>query len=239
MTEPNATRSDTGGAPLAYLPAAWVAVVVILAIRGLATTWPLPWEYDLPDQVLYFIYAGSIAALVNILWGLVLLGQAFSRSPRFPANFVVWQVANIVWLVATEIYAFAVPSFVFGLEGFLIKLGEIAFGLICLYLVRRDPSTIAHFTGSPGVHPDRGAPAVVSRLVAAIIGVVLGGAAGAVSGLLLGTGIAEATDMSCFEGACGFFAVGIGLLGLIAGAIGGGVFGAWWSGRRRAPAAGG
>jgi hypothetical protein len=80
---------------------------------------------------------------------------------------------------------------------------------------------------------------VLTRLIAAVVGVVLGGGAGAGLGVLVGAGIAEVTDMSCFEGACGYFAAAIGLLGLIAGAVAGGIFGAWWSGRRRASVAGG
>lgn len=239
MTEQNATRPgprpNPGGATLAYLPAAWVAVIMILGIRSLVTTWPLPWEYDLPEGVLYFIYAGSAVAVVNILWGLHVLGLAWARSPRFPGHFTVWQVVNLVWLVATEVYVLVEPSFVFSLESLLIKLGEIAFGLVCLYLVRRDPSTVAHYAGAPAA----ASPPVLSRLIAAVIGVVLGGGAGTVLGFLIGAGIAEVTEMSCFEGACGYFAAAIGLLGLIAGAVGGGIFGAWWSGRRRAPAAGG
>lgn len=234
MTE-QSTSKRGGGAPLAYLPAAWVAVTMILAARSLASTWPLPWEYDLPESVLTLIYAGSVAAVVNLLWGLHLLGLAYGRSARFPAHFTVWQVVNLLWLAATEVYVQVVPHFVFSLESLLIKLGEFALGLVCLYLVRNDPATVAHYAGAQPA----GSPPVVTRLIAAVLGVVLGGAAGAVLGFLIGAGIAEVTEMSCFEGACGYFAAAIGLLGLIAGAVAGGILGAWWSGRRRAPAAGG
>lgn len=234
MTGQLTSNRGSGGAPLAYLPAAWVAVTMILAARSLATTWPLPWEYDLPETVLYLIYAGSIAAVVNLLWGLHLLGLAYSRSVRFPANFTVWQVVNLVWLLATEIYVQIVPHFVFSLENLLIKAAEVAVGVFCLYLVRRDPGARDLYSS-----PQTGPAPVATRLIAAVLGVVLGGAAGAVLGFLVGAGIAEVTEMSCFEGACGYFAAAIGLLGLIAGAVAGGIFGAWWSGRRRAPAAGG
>lgn len=234
MTEQPASNRGGGGAALAYLPAAWVAVTMILAARSLATTWPLPWEYGLPGAVLNLIYAGSVAAVVNLLWGLHLLGLAYARSARFPAHFTVWQVANLVWLAATEVYVQAVPHFVFSLEGLLIKAAEAAAGIFCLYLVRRDPATGDLYSAPPS----RPAP-VATRIVAALLGLLLGGGAGAVLGFLLGAGIAEVTEMSCFEGACGYFAAGIGLLGLVAGAIAGGVFAAWWSGRRRARAAGG
>ena len=50
--------------------------------------------------------------------------------------------------------------------------------------------------------------------------------------------LADAADMSCFEGACGYFAVLIGLAGLVVGAIAGGVFAVWRVNRRkRKPAA--
>jgi hypothetical protein len=39
--------------------------------------------------------------------------------------------------------------------------------------------------------------------------------------------------MSCFEGACGYFAVFIGLAGLVIGAIGGGIFAVWRVHRRK------
>ena len=44
--------------------------------------------------------------------------------------------------------------------------------------------------------------------------------------------IAEVTDISCFEGGCGYFAVFIGLAGLVVGAIGGGILGVWLVHRR-------
>ncbi|HHZ10220.1 MAG TPA: hypothetical protein GX405_15740 [Rhizobiales bacterium] len=232
MTEQSTSNRGGGGAPLVYLPAAWVAVVIVLGVRSLLSTWPLPWEYDLPESVLALIYAGTVAAVVNILWGLYLIGLAWSRSPSFPRHFTVWQVVNLVWLAATELYMQFVPEFVFSLEGLLIKMAEFGVGLVCLYLVRRDPATVAHYAGAPST----GRTPAVTRAIAAVLGVALGGATGAVLGFLLGAGIAQVTEMSCFEGACGYFAAAIGLLGLIAGAVAGGIFGFWWSGRRRARA---
>jgi hypothetical protein len=73
--------------------------------------------------------------------------------------------------------------------------------------------------------------------VAAILGVILGAVLGFGIGLLAGSVIAEATDMSCFEGACGYFAFFLGLAGLLIGAIAGGILAVWLTHRRRKPAA--
>ncbi|MER8463508.1 hypothetical protein [Mesorhizobium sp. M1409] len=75
-------------------------------------------------------------------------------------------------------------------------------------------------------------------IVAALLGIILGAVIGALAGFFAGSIIADTTDMSCFEGACGFFAVFIGLAGLVIGAIGGGIFAVWrvqW--RKRKPVA--
>ncbi|HJQ60274.1 MAG TPA: hypothetical protein VJ890_25440 [Vineibacter sp.] len=52
-------------------------------------------------------------------------------------------------------------------------------------------------------------------------GLVLGAILGAVVGFLVGLLLVEVFSVSCFEGACGYFAVMIGLLGFFAGALGG------------------
>ena len=39
--------------------------------------------------------------------------------------------------------------------------------------------------------------------------------------------------MSCFEGACGYFAFFMGLFAMLAGAIAGGIFAVWCVNRRR------
>lgn len=50
-----------------------------------------------------------------------------------------------------------------------------------------------------------------------ILGAVLGCAAGFGAGLVAGLAVAETTQMSCFEGACSYFAVFLGLGGGLAG----------------------
>ncbi|MCW5747201.1 MAG: hypothetical protein KIT36_13505 [Alphaproteobacteria bacterium] len=68
------------------------------------------------------------------------------------------------------------------------------------------------------------------------LGLVLGAVGGAVIGFLIGMLLVEIFSISCFEGACGFFAVSIGLLGFFIGAIGGLTVGILL-GRRRASTA--
>ena len=43
--------------------------------------------------------------------------------------------------------------------------------------------------------------------------------------------------MSCFEGACGYFAFFMGLFAMLAGAVAGGIFAVWRVNRRRGLAA--
>ncbi|MER8374202.1 hypothetical protein [Mesorhizobium sp. M1406] len=75
-------------------------------------------------------------------------------------------------------------------------------------------------------------------IVAALLGIILGAVIGALACFFAGSIIADANDMSCFEGACVYFAVFIGLAGLVIGAIAGGIFAVWrvqW--RKRKPVA--
>ncbi|TIT86363.1 MAG: hypothetical protein E5W55_30770, partial [Mesorhizobium sp.] len=82
-------------------------------------------------------------------------------------------------------------------------------------------------------NPETERPPLLVSLVAALLGIILGGASGACAGFFAGSLIADATHMSCFEGACGFFAAFIGLAGLIVGAIAGGIFAIWRVNRRK------
>ncbi|TIP38053.1 MAG: hypothetical protein E5X69_19635, partial [Mesorhizobium sp.] len=70
-------------------------------------------------------------------------------------------------------------------------------------------------------------PPVFVSILAALLGIILGGVIGAFGGFFAGSLIADLTHMSCFEGACGFFAAFVGLGGLIVGAIAGGIFAIW------------
>lgn len=219
------------GAGIALLPALWVGVTIALALYGVVSGWPATYSYDLPDSAVYLIYASLIAAVVNILWGLYVVGLAISRSVRFPRHFTIWQVANIIWILGREIYVLITPEFMVTLTPLLYAGGEIAIGVILILLLKRRPEAASTYTNDETARP----PAIVSVIVA-ILGVVIGGALGFGAGLLAGGLIAELGHMSCFEGACGFFAFFVALAGMVAGAIGGGIFAVWRANRRK-PAA--
>lgn len=195
---------------------------------SLISAWRVIGDYDLPDSVLYLIYGGLAASIITILWGLYLLGLAFNRSARFPRHFTIWQVATILWLLARQAYMLVVPDFAFSGRGLAITGAEIAVGLLCIYLLRRGAGAETTYA-----NPESESPSVLVSIVAALLGIILGAAIGAGVGFAAGALIAETTDMSCFEGACGYFAVFIGLAGLVVGAIAGGVFAVWWVHRRK------
>jgi hypothetical protein len=209
------------GSALAYLPAAWVAVVVLLDLRGLFATLPVIGQYDFSNAVMLFVYANTAFSAVNVVWGILLLGLAYKRSVRFAWHFTVWQVVNIVWLVVTEAYVHLVADFGFSLEASAMKAVMLSVGLFCLWLVRRGGTADAVFSTAAGARPS-----AVVVLLASVLGVTLGGALGAAAGIGVGTVLVDMLDISCFEGGCGYFTILIGLLGLLVGAIAGGVFGA-------------
>ena len=216
-----------GGSGLATLPPLWVGVNILFAGWALIQAWPFSYHYDIPDRVLYFIYAGLIAAVVNILWGLFLAGLALGRSSNFPSHFTVWQIANIVWIAVREVFMLITPDFMVAIRPLLFGAAEIAIGVFCIAILRRKPE--AHAYSNTGA----GRPSVIVSIIAAILGVIVGAALGFGLGLLGGSLFADLTHMSCFEGACGYFAFFIGLFAMLAGAIAGGILAVWWVNRRR------
>jgi hypothetical protein len=220
--------AGSGGSSLATLPPVWVGVNILLAGWGLAQAWPFSYGYDIPDSALCLIYGGLIAAIVNILWGLFLVGLALSRSSNFPAHFTAWQVVNIVWIAAREVYVLITPDFVPTIQPLLFGAGEIAIGVFCIAILRRKSEAAQAYFNSGAERPS-----VVVSIIAAILGVIIGAALGFGLGLLGGSLFADVTHMSCFEGACGYFAFFIGLFAMLAGAIAGGIFAVWFVNRRR------
>jgi len=219
-------RPDSG---LSYIPPAWLVFVMAWSAYSLISAWRLTTtDYDLPDSVFYLVYGGLAASIVTILWGLYLLGLAFNRSARFPRHFTIWQVATILWLAARQAYMLVVPDFVFSGRGLAVTAAEIAIGLLCIYLLRRGAGAETAYA-----NPESESPPVLVSIIAALLGIILGAALGTGAGFAAGALIAETTDMSCFEGACGYFALFIGLAGLVVGAIAGGLFAVWWVHRRK------
>ncbi|KQU79210.1 hypothetical protein ASD99_05435 [Mesorhizobium sp. Root695] len=218
-------RPDSG---LSFVPPGWLVFVMAWSVYGLISTWRLVWDYSLPDRVFYLIYGGLAVDIITILWGLYLLGLAFGRSARFPRQFTIWQIATIVWLLARQAYVLTISDVVFSGKALTITVAEIAIGVLCIYLIRRGSEAGAVYA-KPGTEE----PPVFVSIVAALLGIILGAVIGALAGFVAGSIIADASDMSCFEGACGYFAVFIGLAGLVIGAIGGGIFAVWRVQRRK------
>jgi hypothetical protein len=220
-----AGRPDSG---LSYVPVAWLIVVMGLSAYGLLSNWRLIGDFNLPEGVFFLVYGGLAGGMVTILWGLYLLGLAFNRSARFPRHYTIWQVAIILWILVRLAYTLLVPDFVFSAEALGLSIAEIAIGLLCIYLLRRGSGAEAVYA-----NPETDRPSVLVTLLAALLGFILGGAIGAGAGFLAGSLIADATHMSCFEGACGFFAVFVGLGGLVVGAVAGCIFAIWRVNRRK------
>ncbi|OHV83014.1 hypothetical protein [Mesorhizobium sp. ORS 3428] len=221
-----AVRPDSG---LSFIPVAWLIIVMGLSAYGLISNWRLIGDFNLPESVLFLIYGGLAGGVVTILWGLYLLGLAFNRSARFPRHYTIWQVAIILWLIVRQAYTLLVSDFVFSAEALGFTLAEVAVGLLCIYLLRPGAGAETVYA-----NPETARPPLLVSLVAALLGSILGGAIGACAGFFAGSLFADATRMSCFEGACGFFAAFIGLAGLIVGAIAGGIFAIWRVNRRKA-----
>ncbi|RWB76097.1 MAG: hypothetical protein EOQ50_11600 [Mesorhizobium sp.] len=220
-----AGRPDSG---LSFIPVAWLVIVMGLSAYGLISNWRLIGDFSLPDNVLFLIYGGLAGGVITILWGLFLLGLAFNRSARFPRHYTIWQVAIIIWILVRQAYVLLVSDFVFSAEGLGFTVAEIAIGLLCIYLLRNGAGAETVYA-----NPETERPPVFVSILAALLGIILGGAIGACGGFFAGSLIADLTHMSCFEGACGFFAAFIGLGGLIVGAVAGGIFAIWRVNRRR------
>ncbi|RWD74782.1 hypothetical protein [Mesorhizobium sp.] len=224
-----AGRPDSG---LSFIPVAWLVIVMGLSAYGLISNWRLIGDFSLPDNVLFLIYGGLAGGVITILWGLYLLGLAFNRSARFPRHYTIWQVAIIIWILVRQAYVLLVSDFVFSAEGLGFTVAEIAIGLLCIYLLRNGAGAETVYA-----NPETERPPVFVSILAALLGIILGGVIGAFGGFFAGSLIADLTHMSCFEGACGFFAAFIGLGGLIVGAIAGCIFAIWRVNRRRPPRA--
>lgn len=213
-------------------PVIWLCANLLLSLRGLWQGWPTLFAYDLPDTVADYLYASMAAGIVQILFGLYVLGLAWRKSPRFPLWFTLWAVLTIVADVAFLAATLFIEPFAQTLMPWLIAAVSVGISIWTIVLVRRPkPATaMADAAGTAGPTP------VGVVILNAFLGLVLGGAAGLGIGLLAGSAIVDWFDVSCFEGGCGYAAAAIGLLGLFVGAIAGPVFAIWWTRRRRKPA---
>jgi hypothetical protein len=217
------TSTDNSGnaAGLALLPPLWLVVVMGMSAWGLWSALMFG-GFDLPGSIAYFIYAGMVVSAITLLWGLWMLVLAAGRAPAFAKHFIAWQTALIVYIVAEQLYVLVVPDFVFSLRSVVTAAAEIAIGVFCIAILRRKPAEgeTVPLRSDAGVAQS----SALGTFIFAVLGLILGGALGFGIGLGAGILIAEATDMSCFEGACGFFAFFLGLGGVLVGAVAGLIF---------------
>jgi hypothetical protein len=217
---------------LAWLPVAWLVITMALEIYRASGAWPALNDYGLPPAATWLIEGELIIAAIAIIGGLFVLATALGRMPVYPMAFMLWQGFNIAALIAIAIYTAAIPDFVMAPLTYVYWLGEIIIGIACIIIVRRKP---ALQTGSP-VQQHSAAPiafSVIAGIIFAFLGVLIGGFIGFWIGLGIGVAISETTHMSCFEGACGYFAVLLGLAGVLVGAIIGLVLALFWTRRKK------
>ncbi|MFH1797324.1 MAG: hypothetical protein ABIK36_00880 [Pseudomonadota bacterium] len=230
--EPARSGGDFNRDLAAAAPVIWLCANLLLSLRGLWQGWPTVFAYDLPDSVAYYVYASMAAGIVQILFGLYVLGPAWRKSPRFAFWFTNWAILAIVVDIGFPVATLFIGDFVLTWMPWLIAAVSVAISVWTIWLVRRpQPATAATKAAEPA------GPAPLGVVILnAVLGFVLGGAAGLGIGLLAGSAIVDWLDVSCFEGGCGYAAAAIGLLGLIIGAIAGPVFAIWRTRGRRKPA---
>jgi len=215
---------------LAWIPVAWLVLSMAMdAYRGW-TMWPLLNNFDLPPTATRLIEGQLAVAAITLIGGLFVLATALGRMRIYPAAFTVWQGFVIAAIFAAAIYTTIVPDFLTPPMSYVYWLGEIAIGIACIVIVRKpppEPNALAQARSADY--------SVLARIIFAFLGVLLGGFIGFWIGLGVGIAIAEATNMSSFEGQSGFFAFFIGLAGVLVGAIIGLVLAIYWT-RRKTPA---
>jgi len=207
-----------------WLPLAWIGLVMVLSVRFVWQAWPALNDYRLPEAATFLIEAEMVAAAITILAGLFVLALGLARSRLFPWAFVLWQGFDILVMAASTVYTLTQPDFVMTSLSYLILAVRTLVGAGCIVLIFKSSDREAVFVA----RPKQGMP-VFARIICCLLGIVVGGFVGFWVGLGAGIGISEATDMSCFEGACGYFAFFIGLAGINLGAIAGGIGVVFWT----------
>jgi hypothetical protein len=231
MTAPRETggRAAANFPALLWLPVAWLIARMAMAARYMWAAWPALNDYSLPAGATNYIYGEMIASVLAILLGLYVLALALAKSRLFAMGFTIWQVFVLIAIIALMAYTYVQPDFVIPLMTYVFFFGEILLGLICIVIVRSTPITAK--SASPG-EPSP-ATSILARIIYCLLGIVAGGFAGFWVGFAVGAAIADVTQMSCFEGACGYFAALIAVVGILVGAIVGIVLALYWSRPRK------
>lgn len=198
---------------VAALPAIWAGVIVVLSTRGILRSAQTAFSDGVPAEIAAYIQVGMAASLVQILGGIYLLLLAWRRSPRFAHLFTIWALFVIGCDIGLQAATLFIAAFTQIIEPWLMTGLFTAIGIVAIVIARR---------------ADTPAATAVSATAQASTGIVvfhgfLGFIVGGGLGLLLGFGVGALTvellDVSCFEGGCGYAAVSIAFLVMIAGAI--------------------
>lgn len=213
---------------IAALPVIWIGVIVVLSARGLIGSFQASLSYGLPGEIANFIYVGMGLAVVQILFGIYVLGLAWRKSPRFAVWFSAWAVFVICSDVGMQVATLFITAFTQTFEPWLMAGLFTAIGIAAIVVARGAEATPPAIAAVPTPVPT----GVV--FLNGLLGFIVGGALGLVVGLGAGALIVDLLDVSCFEGGCGYAAAAIALLVMIGGAIAGLVFAIWRTRRRRA-----
>lgn len=202
-------------------PLAWVALTILLSVRGLYSMVPVAWEASLPPPVTAYLQAAVAVATVNLLWGGWILVAARSRSRALRRGFLAWQSFNLVAIAASVGYAAWTDDFVTTAYGLAVPAVEFAIGIALTAHALRLPDTTA--PDGESLPPSAAArpPTTVRYIVVGAIGGVAGAVLGGVGGFPFGALLAELLDVSCFEGGCGYFAAAVGLFFVLLGFVSG------------------
>lgn len=219
-------------------PLAWVALTMLLSVRGFYAMVPVAWDGSLPPAVTAYLQAGIAVAVVNLLWGGWILSAAWSRSRALRRGFLAWQAFNLVAIAASVGYTALVGDFVTTASGLLVPALEFAAGIALTVHALRLPETTAPEAGAAPPAAEGPPATALRKVVHGLLGGVAGAVLGGVAGFPFGALLADLLDVSCFEGGCGYFAAAIGLLLVVAGFVAGIVVGIIRSGRGQRRTAG-
>jgi hypothetical protein len=200
-------------------PLAWVGLAMLLAVRGLYSMLTFDWGAELPSSVTAYLQTSVAVAIVNLLWGGWILFAARAGSRALRRGFLTWQSFNLVAIAASVGYTAFVAEFVTTAYGLLIPLVEFGVGIALIVYALKLPDAAATAVGATPSGLAGAPPSTGRYLFNAAVGAIAGAVIGGVAGFPLGALLADVLDISCFEGGCGFFAAGIGLLLIVAGFI--------------------
>ncbi|WP_187969165.1 hypothetical protein [Aquibium microcysteis] len=223
MNGTDATRAGArGGGGWGWTPQiAWVALTMLLSLRGLYSMLPIASDASLPPAVTAYLQAGIAVAVVNLLWGGWVMLAARSRSRALRRGFLGWQSFNLVAIAASVGFATLYGNFVTTAAGLILPGVEFVVGIALIVHALRLPDTTAPDDAAPSppaaTRPASTAGTVLGALLGGVAGAVLGG----IVGFPFGAFLAERLGISCFEGGCGYFAAAVGLLLVLAGFVAG------------------